>query len=172
MSTDPRMGGDPEPETETDEAPADDKYINDDGEFDADAYFAEARAKPYPFRWAGERWELTNVYDLDDSILDLLGREDLSTDDIKLMVEAAFGKEQWAALTAKQRLPIKVEVELFNRWLRKCGVNPGEAENSAASSNGTAGRSKRTYSGTTASASPRRSTARKKTATRRVRSST
>lgn len=166
--TDPRTGGDPAPEP--DEAP-DDTYLNGDGEFDADAYFAETKAEPYPFHWAGQRWELTNVYDLDDSILDLLGADELTTDEIKTVVVAAFGEQQWTALTTKKRLPIKVEVELFNRWMRSCGVNPGEAERSADSSADTAGRSKRTSNGSTVSGSRGRSTAAKKTATRRVRSS-
>lgn len=167
--TDPRTAT-VEPEPEEIDAPADDSFM-DDGVFDADAYHAETKGDPYPFRWAGQVWEMTNVYDLDDSVLDLIGADEVDTDDIQKVVQAAFGKEQWAALTAKRRLPIRVEVELFNRWMRACGVGLGEAGNSADSSAGTAERSKRTYSGSTASASARRSTGAKKTATRRGRSS-
>ena len=143
----------------------------DGGVFDLDRLYAETRADGYKFRWAGREWELPSVYDLPTSILDLIGKSDLGTEDIRRTLQAAFGPEQWRELETTQPLPIRATVELFNRWLKWSGVDPGEASSSAASSIGTAGRSKPTYSGSTASASARRSTGAKKTATRRVRSS-
>jgi hypothetical protein len=168
--TDPRIGGDPEPDTDDTIGAAVDDY-DLDGEFDLDRLYAETRADPYPFRWAGQRWELPNVYDLPTNILDVMGKADLDTSDIRRTLESAFGPEQWKAIQAERPLPIRATVDLFNRWLKWCGVDVGEASSSAASSNGTAGRSKRTSSGGTASTSARRSTAGRKTGSRRASSS-
>lgn len=142
-----------------------------DGEFDLDRLYAETRSDPYPFRWAGQRWELPSVYDLPTTILDLIGKAELDTADIRATLEAAFGPEQWRAIQAERPLPIRATVDLFNRWLKWCGVDQGEAQSFAASSNGTAKPSKRTSRGSTASASARRSTASQRSGSRRVSSS-
>jgi hypothetical protein len=167
--TDPRNNSEPEPD-DTIGAAADDYDI--DGEFDLDRLYAETRGDPYLFRWAGQTWELPSVYDLPTGILDLMGKTDLDTGDIRRTLESAFGAEQWKAIDRERPLPIRATVELFNRWLKWSGVDVGEASSSAASSNGTAGRSKRTSpSSTKGSTSARRSTAGRKSASRRVSSS-
>lgn len=168
--TDKRMGGDPEPEQDDVIGTEADDY-DIDGEFDLDRLYAETRGDPYLFRWAGQTWELPNVYDLPTGILDLMGKTDLDTSDIRRTLEQAFGPEQWKAIQAERPLPIRATVDLFNRWLKWCGVDVGESSSSAASSNGTAGPSKRTSARNTASTSAKRSTAGRKSASRRASSS-
>lgn len=163
--TDPQT--DPKPDDVIGTA-ADD--YEDGGVFDLDRLYAEQRGDTYAFRWAGQQWELPSVYDLPTGILDLMGKTDLDTGDIRATLEAAFGPEQWKALQAKQPLPIRATVELFNRWLRWSGVDVGESSSSAASSNGTAGPSKQT-SRSGASTSAKRSTARRANGSRRASSS-
>jgi hypothetical protein len=143
-----------------------------DGEFDLDRYYAETRREAYPFRWAGQLWELPNVYDLPTSVLDLVGKDDLGAEEIQGTLRAAFGAEQWNAVNAARPLPISATMALFYRWLKWSGVDPGEALSFAVSSAGTAKPSKRTSRGsTTGSTSARRSTGGRKSGSRRVSSS-
>lgn len=151
-----------------------DDYLDDDGTFDLDRYQEENRRDPYQFRWAGEVWELPNVYDLPFSILDLVGgdEDNLPVEKIVDGLKAAFGPEQWHQINLRRPLPIMSTVQLFNRWLAFCGVDQGEAGSFADSSGPTAKPSKRTSpTSTTASTSAGRSTAGRKTASRRGASS-
>lgn len=168
--TDPRNDTGTQVDDSTVGSEADDYEI--DGEFDLDRLYAETRGDPYLFRWAGQTWELPNVYDLPTGILDLFGVEDVDSSHIQRTLEEAFGPEQWKAIQTEKPLPIRATVDLFNRWLRWCGADVGESSSSAASSNGTAGRSKRTSrTSTTASTSAKRSSAGRKSGSRRASSS-
>jgi hypothetical protein len=154
--------------------PAADNYLADDGAFDLDRYQAENRREPYRFNWAGQRWELPNVYDLPFSILDLVGgdEDNLPVEKVVDGLKSAFGPEQWHQINDRRPLPIMSTIELFNRWLAFCGVDRGEAASFADSSADTAKPLKRTSPSTTkGSTSAKRSTAGRKNAARRVASS-
>lgn len=149
-----------------------DDYTTEDGVFDLDRWQDEAQREPYPFTWAGRERILPHVQDLSVDVLSLIGQVDAGDPDAVVgVLRVAFGEDQWADLHAARPMPIGAATKLFNQWMAHCGVDPGEAQSSAVSSNGTAGRSRRTSAGSTASGSPRRSTAPRKAVARRVNSS-
>lgn len=160
------------------------KFETDEG-LDLQRLHAETRRKPYRFRWADRWWELPHVQDLPDTIFDAFGdltrvadaddEQDLSTDDIDTVRKAlssAFGKRQWAQIQEAEPIPLSAQFLLFNRWMKWSGAEPGESSSSNGSSGSTAEPSKRTSrSSTTGSTSARRSTAGRKSGSRRASSS-
>lgn len=157
------------------------KYESEEG-LDLQRLHAETRHKPYKFRWADRWWELPHPQDLPDGIFDAYGEltklaeaddeRELSAEDItavRHLLATAFGKRQWAQITELEPLPLSATFLLFNGWMKWSGGDLGESSSSVGSSNGTAGRSKRTSrASTTGSTSARRSTAGRKSGSRRA----
>lgn len=178
--TDPRTVTEPPREVD----PAD--FETDEG-LDLDRLFAETRRDTYRFKWGGRWWELPHAQDLPDGIFDAYGElakladSDDADEDRELGAEeiegvrkalhAAFGKRQWQQITEVEPIPLSAQFALFNAWMKWCGGDPGESSSSVASSNGTAGPSKRTSRSSTASTSAKRSTAGRRNGTRRANSS-
>ncbi len=137
-------------------------------EFDLDAAYAEETHPPFRFRWAGKRWELAHIADLDWRLRSLADSMDI--DAMQEVIEKSLPGErleEWR----KVNQPGPAMAKLFKRWLDFCGENPGEPPGSDVSSKSTAGPSNRTSRATTRSGSTGRSSARAKAGTARENSS-
>jgi hypothetical protein len=148
--------------------------------FDLDAVYAEERREPFRFKWAGKQWELPHFSDIDwraaglaadiEALADEDGTPEVNLGVLRDMFRMAFGEEQAARWEqVPQNTPAMIH--LFQAWQEHSGMSVGESQASPDSSGSTVRRSKRTSTGTTASASAKPSRARKTSGTRRVNSS-
>lgn len=141
--------------------------------FDLDALYAEQRKAPFQFRWSGETWELPAFSDIDwralqlaveiESLANVDNVADVDVTIIQRMFGYAFSPEQaerW------ERVPQSTTamIALFGQWQRHGGADMGESSASTDSSASTGRPSRRTSTGTTASGSRPRSSARRKAA--------
>lgn len=96
-------------------------------EFNLDAYVKGVDLQPFRFHWADRRWTFAHVDDLDSWVMAAI------SDERPLQVfEAAMGAEQFDEFR-KIPLPQGALKELFNRYLKHCGVDPGELPGSSSS---------------------------------------
>jgi hypothetical protein len=134
--------------------------------------------EPFWFRWADQWWDLPHLKMLDfETQLQVISMQDQvaefnDVERVKAALNDLFtmlmGAEQ-AAEFAKVDRPIQALMDMLHRWRDHSGdteEEQGESSASAGSSPSTGRPSKRTSSGSTASASPKRSSGRvRKTAT-------
>ncbi len=134
--------------------------------YDLQARYAEQAGTPFTFRWADREWTLPHLRDVDFAVqaeIESWDPQKFGLDTINDLFAKLFGDDQ-AAEWAKVTRPLPFLFMLFDDWLKHCGAEPGESPASDGSSTSTKRPSKRTSSGSTASASRRRSTPRKQTA--------
>ena len=134
--------------------------------FDLDAVFAEQRQAPFRFKWDGREWELPHLHDIDIHLLNRIHEaESFSADEVMDLFPQLFAprdRVEWL----KTPQPALMLTTLFTQWMEHVGVTPGESVGSGDSSSSTEPKSKQTSTGSTASASPKRSSRRpRKTAT-------
>jgi hypothetical protein len=128
---------------------------------DLDAAYAEIRKEPYAFTLGGRRWLLPHMADLDYRMLIRIEKhESLDADALAGLFTDLFGADQRQAWTDTQ-VPLPQLYLLWERYMKHCGVHPGEEPASSGSSGSTGTSSRRTSGTSTASVSPKRSTARK-----------
>ncbi len=141
------------------------------------------KAEPYWFRWADQWWVLPHPNMLDFSThlkvvsidVSALAGSDADDADLeetaKAKVDELFAlimdAEQAADWKNVESRPLNMMLGLFNRWMEHSQADPGESSASDDSSRSTGRPSKPTSTGSTASGSRRRSTA-KKAAPKRV----
>ena len=139
-----------------------------DGDNLQEIYQKEIARKPYRFFWADRWWELPHIAELDWKIqveIEQFGNN-VSIETVDELFGKMFGPEQAEAWGRVVR-PLPFLEMLFSRWTAHSGREPGEPSASDSSSPSTRRPSKRTSTGSTGSASRKRSTAAKKAATRR-----
>jgi hypothetical protein len=155
--------------------------------FDLDAAEAEIARTPYTFVWGGREWTLANAFKLDlrvvmrgiegdvESIFAALraGLGEQADDFLGAPAEYdGQGTQTRPAVTPVKPLTLDAAKILFGRWTDHSGLDAGEPSGSSGSSKSTEEPSRPTSPATTASASTKPSSARRKTATRRGNSST
>jgi hypothetical protein len=124
---------------------------------DLDAAYAAIRRTPYRFRFADQAWELPHIGELDYRLQqEIENANGLDTAALEALFARCFGKEQ-AARWALIEVPLSALFMLFERWLRFCGVEMGEAPASNDSSASIGEKSRPTSDTTTSSGSRRRS---------------
>ncbi|MGW1059358.1 hypothetical protein [Micromonospora rubida] len=121
--------------------------MTDTDVFDLDAYVAEHRKDPYPFRYGGQDFELPHAADTDWRVTEAADQGDVEA--IRTLFRRGFGPEQWERFEALPQ-PAGAMGELFRRWQAHAGVKPGESPASPSSSASTARPSTRRSAGTTA----------------------
>lgn len=126
---------------------------------DLDAAYAEVARKPYGFIWAGEKFVLPHIGELDFRVqAEIEGVSELTLPQINDLFRRLFGPaqaERWDA--APQPGPM-LSI-FFERWIKHGGRKPGESAASKRSSKSTGAKSRPTSAASTTSASPKRSTA-------------
>lgn len=128
---------------------------------DLDAAYAEVRRDPYVFAWAGRDWSLPHLGNLDYRLqAEIETFNSIDVEQMEGLFARMFGPEQAAAWAAVE-VPTPVLFMLFDRWIKHAGAKPGEPPASPPSSKSTGRRSRPTSAGSTTSASPKRSTAKR-----------
>jgi hypothetical protein len=152
--------------------------------FDLDAAEAEVVRVPFPFAWGGRQWTLLNAFKLPMLLIDKAtsGNMDAIQEALRVALDGQAdrffgapavlddkGVEVKAAVQAARPLNLDAAKILVDQWLDHSGMDPGESPGSSGSSPSTEEPSKPTSpASTTGSASTRRSSAPKKSATRRA----
>jgi hypothetical protein len=96
-------------------------------EFNLDSYVKGLDLQDFRFHWNDRRWTFTHVDALDSWVMAAIG----DGDPLRVF-EEAMGSEQFAEFRALP-LPQGGLKELFNRYLKHCGVDPGELHGSTGS---------------------------------------
>lgn len=137
--------------------------------YDLQQVYAEA-AKPFWFRWADRWWQLPHLRMLDFEVqaavesfdfAELTG-EGVTAEQAKAKVNELFDLimgEQQGQDWRKQTRPLPMLLDMLQAWMKHSGAEQGEASASGGSSRSTGRPSKRTSTGSTGSASRRRSKA-------------
>lgn len=133
---------------------------------DLDAAYAAVCRDPYRFQWAGQTWTLPHIGELDYRLQQEIEQSaGLDTAALESLFARCFGEEQ-AARWSKVSVPISVLFMLFERWLKFCGAEMGEAPASTDSSDSIGEKSRPTSGTTTGSGSPKQSSGRQAPAKR------
>lgn len=128
---------------------------------DLDAAYAEIRREPYFFTWAGRKWSLPHLSDLDyRTMLKIEQRDELGVVELAALFAELFSADQREAW-AEAVVPLPVVFMLFDRMMKHSGVKPGESPASKRSSKSTGTKSRPTSAASTSSASPKPSTAKR-----------
>lgn len=92
--------------------------------FDLDVFISKQKNPPYVFKFAQRDWSMTNAKDIDA----WQSLEAADTGDVEAMLEImrlAFGDEQYVEFK-QHPLPAHALGELFQRYQKHSGVEPGE----------------------------------------------
>lgn len=156
--------------------------------FDLDAAEAEVVRAPFQFNWGGRSWALENAFKLDLNVI--VGALDGNVVAIDRSLRMGLGPDQAdqffgrpavvddegkvleAAISPVKALTLDGAKILLTRWTDHSGLESGESSGSSGSSTSTAEPSKPTSPDSTGSGSTKRSTAAKRSGTRRANSST
>lgn len=133
--------------------------------YDLQAVYAE-NVKPFWFRWADRWWQLPHLKMLDfevqarvETFQDVIAAAD-GVDQMRERVNELFDMLMGDVQGADWRMvprPGNAILEMFQAWAKHSGATEGEASASDGSSRSTGRPSKRTSSGSTGSASRKRS---------------
>ncbi|MFI7073557.1 hypothetical protein [Micromonospora sediminicola] len=130
--------------------------------FDLDAAWAEEQRTPFTFTWAGSRWTLPHLGDIDWRMVALADEMDLPA--IQEVLRTGMGER--AAEWEDTPQPAPAMLKLFDAWLEHSGMRPGEAPGSDGSSPSTEEPSPPISTASTASASAKPSSGRRKSGSR------
>jgi hypothetical protein len=126
---------------------------------DLDAAYAEVARKPYGFVWAGQKWVLPHIGELDYRVqAEIESVSELTLPQINDLFKRLFGPAQADRWDAAPQPGSMLSI-FFERWIKHGGRKPGESMASKRSSKSTGAKSRPTSAVSTTSASRSRSSA-------------
>jgi len=142
--------------------------------YDLQQVYAE-KIRPFWFRWADRWWQLPHLKMVDfevqakvesfEALAEKIGDDvDAAKAEVNALFDLLMGDAQAADWRATAR-PVGMLFDMLRAWVKHSGAEPGESPASDGSSKSTGRPSKRTSTGSTESASRRRSPAKKAVAT-------